>query len=58
MDVKAMKKLLSDVYGIETEAQLEEALKRIGKIPIALFVDRKGDDENGSTTCDAFRYRS
>ena len=48
MDVKSMKKLLADVYGIRTEAQLEKALKDIGGVPIAIFVERKGDNEDGS----------
>ncbi len=51
MDVKAMRKLLADVYGISSDAQLEQALKDIGGVPIALFVDRKGENENGSISC-------
>lgn len=38
MDIEALKKLLRKQYGITTIKQLDDALNRIGKIDIGLFL--------------------
>lgn len=39
IDIDEMRKLLAEQFGIKTDEELDEALKKIGGIRIGIFVD-------------------
>lgn len=46
MNAETMKRILAEEYGIHTDAELDAAIKRIGTIPISLFVDKREENRN------------
>ena len=53
-DIRALRKLLAEEYGIRTDQELQEAIRKMMKLDIGVFaspVARKDGKENGKERC-------
>lgn len=53
-DIRVLRKLLAEEYGIRTDRELNEAIRKMMKLDIGVFaspVARKDGKENGKERC-------